>query len=111
MARRLIAGVAFVAALVIAGYAVAHEGHVHKVMGTVITADDRNLEVKATDGKTGTIMLNEKTRILRGKTKSTAADIRPRERIVVTATETKGKDGKTIMIATEARLAEAAASK
>ena len=47
MARRLIAGVAFVAALVIAGYAVAHEGHVHKVMGTVITADGRTAFIAA----------------------------------------------------------------
>ena len=108
MTTRLIAGVAFLTALAVFGYAFAHEGHVHKVMGTVTALRDHSLDVKAIDGKPWTITLNEKTRILRGKTKATASDIKPSERVVVTATETKGKDGKTAFIATEIRLAETA---
>jgi hypothetical protein len=72
---------------------------------------ENHLEVKATDGKASTVTLNEKTKILRGKVKATSEDIKPGERIVVTATETKGKDGKTTMIAIEVRLLELVASK
>lgn len=111
MMRRLILGVALAAALAIPGYSFAHEGHIHKVLGTVTTLHDNHLEVKATDGKTSMITLNEKTTILRGKAKATAQDIKPGERVVVSATETKGKDGKMTMIATEVRLPEAVASK
>jgi hypothetical protein len=104
MTRRWILGVAIVAALAIPRYIVAHEGHVHKVMGTVSTLHENHLGVKATDGKTSTITLTEKTKILRGKAKVKVKDMQPGERVVVTATETKGKDGKTTMIATEVRM-------
>lgn len=107
MTRRLILGVALVAALAIPGSALAHEGHAHKVMGTVSTLHENHLEVTTTDGKTSTITLNEKTKILRGKAKVKIDDIKPGERVVVTATETKGKDGKATMIATEVRLGAA----
>jgi hypothetical protein len=107
MKRRWILGVALVAALAIPRYVLAHEGHAHKVMGTVTTLHENHLEVKATDGKTSTITLNEKTKILRGKAKVKGDDIKPGERVVVTATETKGKDGKTTMIATEVRVGAA----
>jgi hypothetical protein len=111
MSRRFVIGAALVAALAIPAYARAHEGHAHKVMGTVATLHENHLEVKATNGKSSTITLNDKTKILRGKTKVKAEDIKPGERVVVTATETKGKDGKTSMIASEVRLPEAVASK
>jgi hypothetical protein len=97
-------GVALVAMLAIPRYAVAHEGHAHKVMGTVTTLHENHLEIKATDGKTSTITLNEKTKILRGKTKVKVEEIKPGERVAVTAMETKGQDGKATMIATEIRL-------
>lgn len=103
--------IALAAALILPVLAHAHEGHVHKIMGTISTRNDNRLEVKATDGKTSAITLNEKTKILRGKATSTAEDIKPGERVVVTATETKGKDGKLTMLATEVRLPAAVASK
>jgi hypothetical protein len=108
MTRRYVLGAILTAALAIPGYAYAHEGHEHKVMGTVSMRHENHLEVKATDGKTVTITLNEKTKILRGKAKATADDIKPNERVVVTAIETKGKDGQAVMIASEVRLPEAA---
>jgi hypothetical protein len=111
MSRRFVVGAALVAALAIPAYARAHEDHAHKVMGTVATLHENHLEVKATDGRSSTITLNAKTKILRGKTKAKAEDIKPGERVVVTATETKGKDGKTTMIASEVRLPDAVASK
>lgn len=109
--RRLVLGVALVAALAIPRYTFAHEGHVHKVMGTVTALHENHLEVKATDGKTSMITLNEKTRVLRGKIKAKALDIKSGERVVVTATEKKGKDGKSVLIATEVRLPGTGASK
>jgi hypothetical protein len=77
------------------------------VMGTVAMRHENHLEVKATDGKTSTITLNEKTKILRGKTRVKVDEIKPGERIVVTARNTKGKDGKTTMVASEVRLGAA----
>jgi hypothetical protein len=111
MTSRSVIAAALAAVLAIPIYARAHVGHVHKVMGTVATRHENHLDVKATDGKGSRITLNAKTKILRGKTKAKAEDIKPGERVVVTATETKGKDGKTTMIATEIRLPEAVASK
>jgi hypothetical protein len=107
MTRRFMLGLAIVAALAIPGYTLAHEGHAHKVMGTVTALHENHLEVKATDGKTSMITLNEKTKILREKTKVGVDQIKPGERVVVTATQTKDKDGKVTMVATEVRLGAA----
>jgi hypothetical protein len=104
MSKRLVVGAALVAALAIPAYARAHEGHAHKVMGTVALRHENRLEVKAIDGKMTTITLNEKTRILRGKTPIKVDEITLGERIVVTATQTKGKDGTITMVASEIRL-------
>jgi hypothetical protein len=105
MNRAFTVGVALVAALAISRYAPAHDGHVHKVMGTVATLHENHLDVKATDGKISTITVTEKTKILRGTTKVRVGDIKPGERTVVTATETKSKDGKATLVATQIRLA------
>jgi hypothetical protein len=107
MTKRFMLGLAIVAGLAIPEYALAHEGHAHKVMGTVAALHENHLEVKATDGKTSMVTLNEKTKILREKTKVGVDQIKPGERVVVTANQTKGKDGKVTMIATEVRLAAA----
>jgi len=109
MNRRLLIGAALAAALAIPAYVRAHEGHAHKVMGTVSVLHENHLEVKATDGKTATITLNEKTKVLRGKTAVKVDDIKSGERIVVTAMQTKDKDGKPVMVATEVRLGAAGA--
>ena len=103
MSKRFILG-ALAAALAFPTYARAHEGQAHKVIGTVTMRHENHLEVKATDGKTSTITLNEKTKILRGKTKVKVEGIKSGDRVVVTATETKNKDGKAMMIATQIRL-------
>jgi hypothetical protein len=106
MTRRFMLGAALVVTLMIPGDTLAHEGP-HRVMGTVTALHENHLEVKATDGKTSTIVLNEKTKILRGKGSVKSEDIKPGERVVVTAMETKGQDGKATMVATEVRLGAA----
>ena len=108
MTRRLILSSVLFAALAFPAYTLAHEGHVHKIMGTVSMHHENHLEVKATDGKTSTITLNEKTKILKGTAKATAEDIKAGDRVVVSATETKGQDGKPVLVASEVRLGSAA---
>jgi uncharacterized ubiquitin-like protein YukD len=103
--RYVIAG-ALVAALAIPAYARAHEGHPHKVMGTVATLQAQQLQVKATDGKMSTITINDKTKVLRGTAKITLADIKAGERVVVTAVTTK-KNGKSTTVASEVKVAAA----
>ncbi len=87
----------------------AHEGHGHRIMGTVTMRHEIHLEVKTTDGKTTVVTLTDKTKIRRGDATATLDSIRQGERVVVTAVETKGKDGKTVMAASEVRLAASAA--
>ncbi len=82
----------------------AHEGHDQKIMGTVAAIQDSQIEVKATTGKTSTIMLNEKTKIVMGKMAHKVADIKVGDRVVVTATDVKGKDGKTVLVAKQVAL-------
>lgn len=83
--------------------AVAHEGHDHKVMGTVSVIHEHHLEVKAKDGKTTTFVLSADTKVLRDKTPIKAADIKVGDRVVVTAAQTK--DG---MVAKEIRVGASA---
>jgi hypothetical protein len=64
-----------------------------------------HLEVKAADGKTTVLTLTNKTKVKRGDATATLDSIKQGERVVVTAVETKGKDGKTDLVATEVRLA------
>jgi hypothetical protein len=89
MGRVILAVVLF--AMLAAPAASAHPGHVHKVMGTIAEVHDDCLEVKATTGKTSSITLNAKTRILRGSAAIKASALQVGERVVVTAVENKDK--------------------
>ena len=68
----------------------AHEGHAHKVMGTVASIDGNHLTVKATNGKTVMVMLDAKTSITQGKDKVDAKALKPGIRIVAEGPEEKG---------------------
>src|SRR5438105_6257926 len=94
----------FISALGIAGGALAHEGP-HKVMGTVSSVNEHRIEVKATTGKVVSIDIDGKTKVLHGATAMKVSDIKIGERIVVTAMEKKGSDGKATLTASEIRLA------
>lgn len=91
----------------------AHEGHDHKVMGTVTAIKDTHLEVKGTDGKTVAFILTDQTKVLRGKTPVSKAEIKPEMRVVVIAVTTpkaaqtaehKDAHGEAAMTAKEVRL-------
>jgi translation initiation factor IF-1 len=103
-------GVGFVLllGLVLAPALGAHEGHTHKVMGTVSAIHENHLEVKATDGKAVAVTLNDKTSIVREKARLAATDIKVGDRVVIAATQSKDKDGKVELVATQVKLGTAA---
>ena len=63
------------------GVALAHEGHVHKVLGTVTDVDYPHLEVTTTDKKSVTLMLDASTVVTKGTKKIKDTDITVGDRI------------------------------
>lgn len=94
---------AFALALFLAGPALAHEGHEHKVMGTVAAIDAKHIEVTTKDEHKTTIWLNAETRFLRGKSPTTVGEVKVGERVVIAAVEKEER-----MVAREVLLAESA---
>ena len=89
----------------------AHPGHEHTILGTVSMVHENQIQVKATDGKTTMIVtVNEKTRVVRGIKTVKLDSIEAGERVVVTAIETTGKDGRPLMVAKDVRLGVGTAS-
>jgi len=75
--------------LVVPGLAVAHQGHTHKVLGTVASLDDPHFDIKTTDGKTVTIMIDASTVITRGKEKIDAGLLKLGDRVSIEAKQEK----------------------
>jgi hypothetical protein len=100
--------VAWFGGLALAGLGVsvagAHEGHEHKVMGTIERLAKERLEVKDAKGKTVGLVLNDKTVCLRGEKPTTASGLLVGERVVVEFREAKG-----VQTAVKVRVGEAAA--
>ena len=88
--KNLVAVVLTALLLSLPGIALAHEGHTHKVLGTVTDIDYPHLEVTTTDKKSVTIMLDGATVITRGKEKIKDIDIKVGDRI---SAETNEKGG------------------
>lgn len=82
----------------------AHEGHLHKVMGAVAAVQATRLDVKATDGKLTTVVLDGTTKVVRGTTVIKAADLKPGDRIVVSYMMMKGSDGAEMLMAKEVKV-------
>ena len=104
MKRALFLSLIFSVALLIPGVLFAHEGHAHKVLGTVTAVHDNHVEVKDKDGKVSTHALDAKTKIRRGKSAASLGDIKVGERVVVTSVETKDKAGKAVVTVTQVDL-------
>lgn len=102
MSRTWIVGVALMALLAVPAVSRAHEGHAHKVMGTVSAVSERQVEIKTTDGKTVTIALDAKTVYRQGKAKADAGVLKVGERVVVEAEQPKGA---TVMTARTVQIA------
>ena len=99
MRMKLVAAAVLTLALV--APVLAHEGHTHKVLGTVASVQANQIEVKGTDGKVLTILLDAKTAITRGKDKLDAAALKVGERVSVDYTQAKNTNtAKTIKLGT-----------
>lgn len=80
--RTLLAALALVGASFVP--AVAHDGHDHKVLGTVTEITATNLTVRAVkDGAVSVIAFAPTTKVTRGREKLAVADIKVGDRVVV----------------------------
>lgn len=99
MKLKLIAAVMVALALVTP--VLAHEGHTHKVLGTIASVQAHQIEVKGTDGKVISVVFDAKTAITRGKDKLDATALKVGERISVDYTQAKNTNtAKTIKLGT-----------
>jgi len=83
MTKHWIAALGVAATLGLPGVVAAHEGHLHKALGTIASVQGSHVEVKTTEGKTLTVMLDKKTTVTRGKEKLDASALKVGERISV----------------------------
>ena len=92
MMRRLVTTLLAMAVLVLTSSSVllAHEGHDHKVMGTVTMAAADHVMLKDKDGKDVTIKVTKETKI-KSKTPMKVEEIQAGTRVVVTASMEKDK--------------------
>jgi hypothetical protein len=82
MNRQWIAAVVMMTAVTVVPVAIgAHTGHVHKALGTIASVQGGHVEIKTTDGKTVTVMLDKKTTVTRGTEKLDATALKVGERI------------------------------
>ena len=84
-----------VASAAIAVTATAHEGHAHKVMGTVVSITAEQIEVSIADGKKETIALTKETVFKKEKAPGTAKDVMVGMRVVLSVVEKEGKKSVT----------------
>ncbi len=109
-------GVLLLAATLAASVSVrAHEGHEHVLMGVVQKIDEKTLDVKVRDERTKvekvvTVVLNEKTEVVRGDRPAKVADVKVGERIVVRAVMSKDPHGKDVYTAKRLQVAARPAS-
>jgi phosphopantetheine adenylyltransferase len=101
MARRLVVmALMFVVVALGGGVGVlAHEGHEHKVMGTVTMAMADHIAIKDKEGKEVTIKVTKDTKV-KAKPAIKVEDIKVGTRVVVTAVQEKDKSmtAKTIEV-------------
>jgi hypothetical protein len=61
----------------------AHDGHVHRIMGTVTARDAKHVEVKTPSGDVLSIAITDKTTALRNKRKVDLKEVQIGRRVVV----------------------------
>ena len=72
------------------GPVLAHEGHDHKIMGTVTMAAADHVMLKDTEGKDVTVKVTKATKV-KSKPALKVEEIKAGSRVVITATEGKDK--------------------
>jgi hypothetical protein len=101
--RNWIVAVVLIVAFAIPAVAVAHQGHIHKILGTVASVLGGHVEVKTTDGKVVAVMLDATTAITRGKAKADVSALKVGERVSVDYMQ----DNKKMNMAKAIKLADA----
>jgi hypothetical protein len=86
--------------------ALAHEGHDHKVLGTVTMAAADHVMLKDKDNKDVTVYLTRETKVLRDNKPMRVEDITTGLRVVITATTVK-ENGVDKMVAKQVELGAA----
>ena len=66
-----------------AGGALAHDGHIHRIMGTVTARDAKHIEVKTPSGENLSIAITPKTTATRDKRKVPLSEVQVGRRVVV----------------------------
>ena len=87
--------VAAIALLVWGGRTSAHEGHLHKVLGTVAVLDATHIEVDTTDGKRESFLLTANTKYIKGKKPCAASDVKIGARVALSVVQKDGKKNVT----------------
>jgi hypothetical protein len=89
----------FTAAILSSGVAAAHEGHNHRIMGTVTMAAADHVMVKSKDGKDVTVKVTKNTKV-RSKPALKVEEIRAGTRVLIVAAQEKDKSftAKTIEV-------------
>jgi len=85
--RMMLCAMALVA--VLGGGVAAHEGHEHRILGTVTMAARDHLMLHDKGGKDVTVQITDTTKVLRDKKPAALADIKAGMRVVVTAVTEK----------------------
>lgn len=80
--KAVIVGIALILALAPVGV-LAHPGHDHKLMGTIVSIDGKNVSIKTTDGQERTFEVTAVTKVLNGKKKGDASELKAGMRVVV----------------------------
>jgi hypothetical protein len=88
MIRRLLLVVCAAATLLVAPLR-AHEGHEHKILGTVTMAAADHVMLKDKAGKEHTVYITDATKVLRAKKAVAVTDIKSGMRVAVTAVTEK----------------------
>ncbi len=89
MKRNWIVAAIMVALLALPVVARAHGGHMHKALGTIASINAEQVEIKTTEGKTLTVVIDKKTAITRGKEKLDPTALKVGERLSVDYMEQK----------------------
>ena len=86
-------------AIVLPAAAWAHEGHAHKVLGTISAVQANRVELKTPEGKVVTVTVNAKTIYARGKQKVDASALKVGERVVAEVASEKDMIATSVMLA------------
>lgn len=99
MARRILLALSAVVVLA-ATTVLAHEGHAHKVMGTVTMVGADHVMLKDTTNKDVTVYVDGKTKVTKDKQTMAMSDVKNGVRVVIMATMTKHNNAERMMATT-----------